>query len=113
MNSILKQINLLVNNKHMTQTDLSEKMNISRSYVAMLLSGDRVLNKELIVKFADALAVPLEQIINNQVDEDYIIRTRGEFKTRTARSKMAKIKIQMDDYIRLKGIYYNEQISSQ
>lgn len=46
-------------------------------------------------------------------DEDFIIRTRGEFNSRLARNKMSKIKVQMDDYIRLKGIYENERIESR
>lgn len=115
MNKILEQIKQIVEEKNLTHEYLSKKMAISRSYVSMLLSGERVLNKELIVKFSEALAVPLEEILNSNPTpgEDYVIRTRGEFKTRTARSKMASIKIQMDDYLRLKGIYENERLTAK
>lgn len=113
MNKILEQIKQLIDEKNLTQEYLSTKMNISRSYVSMLLSGERVLNKELIVKFSDALSTPLDILLSSNVnlEEDYIIRTRGEFNSRAARSKLANIKIQMDDYIRLKGIYENERFT--
>ncbi|EOG39218.1 XRE family transcriptional regulator [Enterococcus faecium] len=115
MEKILEQIKVIVKQKRLTQDDLAEKMNISRSYVSMLLKGDRVINKDLIIKFAGALGVSVEELLNSSTikDGDFIIRTRGEFSSRLARNKMSKIKVQMDDYIRLKGIYDNERIASR
>ena len=115
MDKILEQIKVMVQREKLTQEYLAEKMNISRSYVSMILKGDRVLNKELIMKFADALDLSVEELLSSITveDEDFIIRTRGEFNSRLARNKMSKIKVQMDDYIRLKGIYENERIESR
>lgn len=115
MDKILEQIKVMVQREKLTQEYLAEKMNISRSYVSMILKGDRVLNKDLIMKFADALDLSVEELLNSITveDEDFIIRTRGEFNSRLARNKMSKIKVQMDDYIRLKGIYENERIESR
>ena len=115
MDKILEQIKEMVQREKLTQEYLAEKMNISRSYVSMILKGDRVLNKDLIMKFADALDLSVEELLSSITveDEDFIIRTRGEFNSRLARNKMSKIKVQMDDYIRLKGIYENERIESR
>ena len=115
MDKILEQIKVMVQREKLTQEYLAEKMNISRSYVSMILKGDRVLNKDLIMKFADALDLSVEELLSliTVEDEDFIIRTRGEFNSRLARNKMSKIKVQMDDYIRLKGIYENERIESR
>ena len=115
MDKILEQIKVMVQREKLTQEYLAEKMNISRSYVSMILKGDRVLNKDLIMKFADALDLSVEELLSSITveDEDFIIRTRGEFNSRLARNKMSKIKVQMDDYIRLKGIYENERIDSR
>ena len=114
MNNILKRIKQVIAEKNLSHDYLANKMSISRSYVSMLLSGDRALNKDLIVKFSEALSMSLEELLSSTVnEEDYVIRTRGEFKSRAARSKIANIKIQMDDYIRLKGIYENEQFTSK
>ena len=115
MDKILEQIKVMVQREKLTQEYLAEKMNISRSYVSMILKGDRVLNKALIMKFADALDLSVEELLSSITveDEDFIIRTRGEFNSRLARNKMSKIKVQMDDYIRLKGIYENERIESR
>ena len=115
MDTILEQIKVMVQREKLTQEYLAEKMNISRSYVSMILKGDRVLNKDLIMKFADALDLSVEELLSSITveDEDFIIRTRGEFNSRLARNKMSKIKVQMDDYIRLKGIYENERIESR
>ena len=115
MDKILEQIKVMVQREKLTQEYLAEKMNISRSYVSMILKGDRVLNKDLIMKFADALDLSVEELLSSITveDEDFIIRTRGEFNSRLARNKMSKIKAQMDDYIRLKGIYENERIESR
>ncbi|MEQ7255356.1 helix-turn-helix transcriptional regulator [Enterococcus avium] len=115
MDKILEQIKVMVQREKLTQEYLAEKMNISRSYVSMILKGDRVLNKDLIMKFADALDLSVEELLSSITveDEDFIIRTRGEFNSRLARNKMSKIKVQMDDYIRLKGIYENERIESR
>lgn len=115
MNNILERIKQVIADKNLSHEYLANKMAISRSYVSMLLSGDRVLNKDLIIKFSEALSISLEELLNSTVDaeEDYVIRTRGEFKSRLARSKIANVKIQMDDYIRLKGIYENEQFISK
>ena len=57
MDKILEQIKVMVQREKLTQEYLAEKMNISRSYVSMILKGDRVLNKDLIMKFADALVI--------------------------------------------------------
>ncbi|HIZ52464.1 MAG TPA: helix-turn-helix transcriptional regulator [Candidatus Enterococcus avicola] len=108
MEKILKQINKIVTEKELTQEYLSKKMNISRSYVSMLLNGERTLNKELIVNFSEALSISLEELLNIGKNDDYVIKTRGMFQTRTSRSKLSKIKVQMDDYLRLKGIYSDE-----
>ena len=115
MDKILEQIKVMVQREKLTQEYLAEKMNISRSYVSMILKGDTVLNKDLIMKFADALDLSVEELLSSITveDEDFIIRTRGEFNSRLARNKMSKIKVQMDDYIRLKGIYENERIESR
>lgn len=115
MDKILEQIKVMVQREKLTQEYLAEKMNISRSYVSMILKGDRVLNKDLIMKFADALDLSVEELLSSITveNEDFIIRTRGEFNSRLARNKMSKIKVQMDDYIRLKGIYENERIESR
>ena len=115
MDKILEQIKVMVQREKLTQEYLAEKMNISRSYVSMILKGDRVLNKDLIMKFTDALDLSVEELLSSITveDEDFIIRTRGEFNSRLARNKMSKIKVQMDDYIRLKGIYENERIESR
>lgn len=115
MEKILEQINVLVQEKKLTQDYLAKKIGISRSYVAMLLKGDRVLNKDLIFKFAEVLGVSVEELLNSSAikDGDFIIRTRGEFNSRLARNKMSKVKVQIDDYIRLKGIYENERIASR
>ena len=115
MDKILEQIKVMVQREKLTQEYLAEKMNISRSYVSMILKGDRVLNKDLIMKFADALDLSVEELLSSITveDEDFIIRTRGEFNSRLARNKMSKIKVQMDDYIRLKSIYENERIESR
>ena len=115
MDKILEQIKVMVQREKLTQEYLAEKMNISRSYVSMILKGDRVLNKDLIMKFADALDLSVEELLSSITveDEDFIIRTRGEFNSRLASNKMSKIKVQMDDYIRLKGIYENERIESR
>ena len=115
MDKILEQIKVMVQREKLTQEYLAEKMNISRSYVSMILKGDRVLNKDLIMKFADALDLSVEELLSSITveDEDFIIRTRGEFNSRLARNKMSKIKVQMYDYIRLKGIYENERIESR
>ena len=115
MDKILEQIKVMVQREKLTHEYLAEKMNISRSYVSMILKGDRVLNKDLIMKFADALDLSVEELLSSITveDEDFIIRTRGEFNSRLARNKMSKIKVQMDDYIRLKGIYENERIESR
>lgn len=110
MDKILEKIKQKVSEEQLTHEDLSNKMNISRSYVSMLLSGERTLNKELIILFSEVLSTSLEELLDVTNDSDHLIKTRGEFKSRTARSKMAKVKVQMDDYIRLKGIYVNEQI---
>lgn len=112
VNMILKKIKQGVEKRGLTHEELSSKMNISRSYVSMLLSGERTLNKELIVLFSIVLSTPLEELLDLTNDSDYLIQTRGEFKSRAARSKIAKVKVQMDDYIRLKGIYMNEQNKS-
>ena len=115
MDKILEQIKVMVQREKLTQEYLAEKMNISRSYVSMILKGDRVLNKDLIMKFADALDLSVEELLSSMTveDEDFIIRTRGEFNSRLARNKMSKVKVQIDDYIRLKGIYENERIASR
>ena len=94
MDKILEQIKVMVQREKLTQEYLAEKMNISRSYVSMILKGDRVLNKDLIMKFADALDLSVEELLSSITveDEDFIIRTRGEFNSRLARNKMSKIK---------------------
>ncbi|MGX7024943.1 helix-turn-helix domain-containing protein [Vagococcus hydrophili] len=110
MERIIININKAIDRSGVTHEELSKKMELSRSYVTMILKGERKINKELVVCFSEALSLSVEELFSFDLDQEYEVRTRGEFKTRASKNKLAKLKVRMDDYLRLKGMYENEYI---
>ncbi|OCS90970.1 helix-turn-helix domain-containing protein [Caryophanon latum] len=103
-NILAKNIKSIMTSKSMTQQHLAEKLGVSRSYVAMLINGERALTGNLLIEFSKALGVTPKELLYdpNLQNEDYIFYQRGSFESRAARLEYRKMIVEMDNYTRLK-----------
>ncbi len=99
MKNVIDNINKVMLEKGYTQEMLAQKVDLSRPYISLMLSGKRGLSIENIKKFSEALEVSFQMLMNGQESkEKYAIKMRGDFSSRNAQSSIRKAIIEMENY---------------
>lgn len=110
-NYMKENIKKIMSSQSINQHELAQELGLSRSYITMLINGDRALNGQILIDFSKALGVSAKELLldPNAKTEEYAIFQRGQFETRAARLELKKIMIEMDNYVLLKEQLDNAQ----
>lgn len=100
---IIKNINTLMTEKEVNQALLASRLNVSKSYVSMLLKGERNFSQKVITSVAKALDVEEDEITKSETvnSSEYEIHLRGKAESGFAKEALYDWMIDMDDFVRL------------
>lgn len=100
---INKRIKNIMNEKGLTQKELSLKANITEASMSKYLSGDRIPRIDVIVNIANALEVSVDSLLGgnatqiNSLSEAKLVLARGKDKL-TNDDKKELIKFILEDF---------------